>query len=78
MLVLSRKCNESVILGGSEACQRIFKVTVLEVIGGRVKLGFDVDADVPVHRFEVWDRIRNGSQSNGSNGSADDTMPVGS
>jgi hypothetical protein len=22
-----------------------------------VKLGFDVDADVPVHRLEVWERI---------------------
>ncbi len=77
MLVLSRKSNESVIVGGSEAGQRIFKVTVLEVNGGRVKLGFEVDADVPVHRFEVWERIRIDSQSNGSNGSADDTMHVG-
>jgi carbon storage regulator CsrA len=74
MLVLSRKSNESVIVGGSEACQRIFKVTVLEVNGGRVKLGFEVDTDVPVHRFEVWEQIRNGSESNGSAG---DTMPVG-
>jgi hypothetical protein len=22
-----------------------------------VKLGFDADADVPVHRLEVWERI---------------------
>jgi carbon storage regulator len=65
MLVLSRKSNESVIVGGSDACQRIFKVTVLEVNGGRVKLGFECDSDVPVHRSEVWERIGNGTQSNG-------------
>ena len=33
------------------------KVTVLEITGGRVRLGFEVDADVPVHRSEVWERI---------------------
>jgi len=33
-------------------------VTVLEIRGGKVRLGFEVDADVPVHRLEVWDRIQ--------------------
>jgi len=27
-------------------------------IRGVVKLGFDIDAEVPVHRLEVWERIR--------------------
>jgi carbon storage regulator CsrA len=35
----------------------MLKVTVLEIIGGRVRLGFEVDKDVPVHRWEVWERI---------------------
>ena len=58
MLVLSRKRLQSVVIGGGGGCQDLLKVTVLEVTGGKVKLGFEVDADVPVHRLEVWERIR--------------------
>ena len=57
MLVLSRKIQESVVVGGSDSFQRILKVKVLEIKGEKVKLGFDVDPDVPVHRQEVWERI---------------------
>jgi carbon storage regulator len=58
MLVLSRKNSESVVIGGAEGFDRLFKVTVLDVSGSRVRLGFEVDPDVPVHRAEVWERIR--------------------
>ncbi len=58
MLVLSRKSQESVVVGGSDRFEQLFKVTVLEIKGGCVRLGFDADADVPVHRAEVWERIR--------------------
>ena len=58
MLVLSRKSQESVVIGGSVHCERLLKVTVLAIDGGKVRLGFDVDADIPVHRQEVWERIR--------------------
>jgi carbon storage regulator CsrA len=57
MLVLTRKSQESVVVGGSDRFQRILKVKVLEIRGDKVKLGFDVEADVPVHRLEVWERI---------------------
>jgi carbon storage regulator len=57
MLVLTRKSRESVVIGGSDRFHRVMKVTVLEVRGEKVKLGFDVDVDVPVHRLEVWERI---------------------
>jgi carbon storage regulator len=57
MLVLTRKIQESVVVGGSDRFQRILTVKVLEIRGEKVKLGFDVDPDVPVHRQEVWDRI---------------------
>ena len=62
MLVLSRKSQEAVVVGGSDAFERILKVTVLEINGGKVRLGFDVDADVPVHRWEVWERIHAGGR----------------
>jgi carbon storage regulator CsrA len=57
MLVLSRKCQEVVVIGGSAGFERVLKVTVLEIRPGRVRLGFDVEEDVPVHRGEVWTRI---------------------
>jgi len=58
MLVLSRKNQESVMVGGADGFERLLKVTVLEIRGGIVRLGFEVDAGVPVHRLEVWERIR--------------------
>jgi carbon storage regulator len=58
MLVLSRKSLEAVVVGGSGGFERLLKVTVLAIKGGSVRLGFEVDADVPVHRLEVWQRIQ--------------------
>ncbi len=62
MLVLSRKRLESVVVGGAVGFERLLKVTVLELRGGSVRLGFEVDSSVPVHRWEVWEKIRAGSQ----------------
>jgi carbon storage regulator CsrA len=47
-----------VVVGGSGGFERLLKVTVLEINGGKVRLGFEVDKDVPVHRSEVWERIQ--------------------
>jgi len=51
MLVLSRKTGERVVIG------KDIRVTVLEVRGDRVKLGFECPTEVPVHRKEIWERI---------------------
>jgi carbon storage regulator CsrA len=58
MLVLSRKTRESVVVGGEDGIHHLLKVTVLEIGAGKVKLGFEVDAAVPVFRQEIWDRMR--------------------
>jgi carbon storage regulator CsrA len=58
MLVLSRKSQESVVVGGAGGFDRLLKVKVLAISGDKVKLGFEVDPEIPVHRFEVWQRIR--------------------
>jgi carbon storage regulator CsrA len=58
MLVLTRKKEEAVMVGGAAGFERLLKVTVLEIEGGTVRLGFEVDAVVPVHRLEVWERLR--------------------
>jgi carbon storage regulator CsrA len=57
MLVLSRKNQESVVVGGGGGLERVLKVTVLKITAAKVTLGFEVDADIPVHRLEVWERM---------------------
>ena len=58
MLVLSRKNQESVVVGGADGFHRLLRVKVLEIRGTNVKLGFEVDPDVRVHRSEVWERVQ--------------------
>jgi carbon storage regulator len=65
MLVLSRKSREAVVVGGADGFHQLLKVTVLDIRGGKVQLGFEVDPGIPVHRLEVWERIRADRQSDG-------------
>jgi carbon storage regulator len=57
MLVLSRRRQESVVVGGSSGFSPLLKVTVIEIKGGTVRLGFEAPAEVPVHRWEIWEKI---------------------
>jgi carbon storage regulator len=52
MLVLTRKLNESIMIGDS------VEVTVVEVKGEQVKLGIKAPKDVKVHRKEVYVAIQ--------------------
>jgi carbon storage regulator CsrA len=72
MLVLSRKNQEAVVVGGSRGFEHMLKVTVLGIGAGVVRLGFEVDTAVPVHRWEVWKRIR----ADGGPGSPSDGSPA--
>ena len=58
MLVLARKCEESVVIGAADDLNEVVRVTVVEVRGGTVKLGFQADDDVAIYREEVWERVR--------------------
>jgi carbon storage regulator len=51
MLVLSRKLGESIVIGNG------ITVTVVEVHGERVRLGFTAPADVPIHREELQRKL---------------------
>lgn len=57
MLVLTRKCREAVVVGEINGLEKLLKVTVLEVYNGKVKLGFEADIELPIHRAEIWERI---------------------
>lgn len=63
MLILSRKRGEAIAIGDHESLQCDVKVTVLEVNGARVKLGFEAVSHLAVHRWEVWERIRSENQT---------------
>lgn len=60
MLVLTRKNRESVVIGRPDTQDVMLEITILEIEGGRVRLGFEADTKMPIHRREVWDRICNG------------------
>jgi len=75
MLVLSRKNREAVVVGGGGGFPGLLKVTVLEVNGGKVKLGFEVDPGIPVHRLEIWERLCARGELNG-NGQGSETSHV--
>ena len=72
MLVLTRKSRESIVIGRAEDLEVVLEITILEIEGGRVRLGFEADTRMPIHRREVWDRICNGGSPTGNgNGRAD-------
>ncbi len=74
MLVLTRKSQESVVIGGSGGFERLLRITVLEICAGKVRLGFDVDRDIPVHRSEVWERLGAQGPPSGSDGQGPATL----
>jgi carbon storage regulator len=49
MLVLSRKEGERIVLPGCDVT-----VTVVAVVGNKVRLGITAPPNVAVHREEVW------------------------
>lgn len=51
MLVLSRKFSESVVVGDN-----LVRITVLEIKGNVVKLGFEAERSVPIVRSEIVDK----------------------
>lgn len=52
MLVLTRKTNQTVLIGDD------VEVTVLSVTGDKVRIGIQAPRDVPVHREEVYAEIQ--------------------
>lgn len=51
MLVLSRKANQSIMIGSD------IRILVVGLDGDQVKLGIEAPRDVPVHRFEIFAEI---------------------
>jgi len=52
MLILTRRVGETVMIGNEVT------VTVLGVKGNQVRIGVNAPKDVPVHREEIFERIK--------------------
>jgi carbon storage regulator len=52
MLCLTRKVDEAIVIGDN------IRIVVAEVKGGKVRLAIEAPPEVPVHREEIYDRIR--------------------
>jgi carbon storage regulator len=57
MLVLSRKCDQSLLVGDN------IVLTVLSIDGDRVKLGIEAPRSVSVLRQEVFEQLRSANTS---------------
>lgn len=62
MLVLSRKKNESIIIGDQETLGFEIKIVIVEIRGDKVRLGIEAPKSVPVHREEVYRAILRSAQ----------------
>jgi len=58
MLVLSRKVNESICIGEIGNARQMVKVTIVEILGDKVRLGFAAPQSIPIHRREIYDAIQ--------------------
>jgi carbon storage regulator len=62
MLVLTRKPNESIMIGDQ------IELTILSVSGEKVRIGVEAPREIPVFRKEIWIAIH--EQEGGSDPSA--------
>ena len=56
MLVLMRRVGETLMIGLDVS------ITILAVKGSQIRVGINAPRAMPVHRREVFDRIRSGRQ----------------
>jgi carbon storage regulator len=62
MLVLTRKPNQSIMIGDD------IEVSVLSVVGEKVRIGIHAPHDIPVFRTEIYIEIQREGESDGSSG----------
>ncbi len=66
MLILTRRINETLNIGDD------VQVTVLGIKGNQVRIGINAPRDVPVHREEIYQRIKREERMNAAADQAGD------
>ena len=67
MLILSRRTDESIVIGDEVT------ITILSVKGKQVRIGITAPPDVSVHREEIYQRIQSGEPID-NGGDSDDNI----
>jgi len=69
MLVLSRKMNQSIMIGDN------VRIVVVSVDRDQVKLGIEAPREVPVHRSEIYEEIQRANRTAASSASSGSSTP---
>lgn len=67
MLVLTRRIDESIMIGGN------IEVRVLRITGNQVQLGIVAPDDIPLYRNEVYERVKDANRA-ATNSDAHDVL----
>lgn len=68
MLVLTRKSNQSIMIGDD------IEVSVLSIMGEKVRIGIQAPRDIPVFRKEVYLEIQEERQKVGARAEVDSAL----
>ncbi|MGB4658799.1 MAG: carbon storage regulator CsrA [Mobilitalea sp.] len=68
MLALSRKVNETIIVGND------IEITILEVKGDQVKIGINAPKSVPIYRKEIYLQIKESNKEAAESTTSDDLL----
>ena len=68
MLALSRRINESIIIGND------IEITVLEVRGDQVKIGISAPKSIPIYRKEIYLQIKESNREAAESAAPDEVL----